>query len=133
MNSLRSTEQVVVSQTGQQVRDAMKNASKRTVAGVTLTYEGSIPVLTISSKSAKEAGHAQGYLLAEPINLVIQTITSAILSTFSLPVAWAEASKLLDDELLDSVWAKIPANSQQELDGMIDGFNKRLKRGCLQG
>ncbi len=105
--------------------------------GGNLSYQGTTPILTLTAKTAEQAGFAHGYLLGDTINQVIQAVTSGILASVELP-AGLEANRsmmsaFIDQQKISQLWDQIPKNSQQEIDGVVKGFNKRLKEGAFEG
>lgn len=137
MNSLRSTTSVEASPRSEQVAAAMKRASTVVCPGAQLSYHGHIPLLTITAATPKEAGYAQGYLLAEPIYQLIDAVTSDIIASIQLPKAveptWKSVSKMLSQAQIDKLWNQIPEVYQNEIDGVVEGYNKRLEEGAFTG
>lgn len=137
MHSLRSSKAVDVVPTNEAVAKAMKEATKIKCAGGSLSYQGSIPHLKITAKTAEEAGYAHGYILAEPIFRVIETVTTQILASIELPMGItidrSTLTKMLNKKVMDGLWKQIPAEYQKELDGIVSGYNKRLEEGAFKG
>ncbi len=145
MNTLRAVsseskvliDPVVQSSRSASVTKAMKVASTLTCVGGNLSYEGKTPVLTLTAESPEAAGYAHGYLLADTINQLIRAVTSDILSTVELPFGmkpdWSTLSTFLDQHKLTQLWNQIPKGYQKEIDGVINGFNKRLEEGAFEG
>lgn len=101
--------------------------------GVSLTYEGNLPVLTIPQwVSAKDAGYARGFLMADQIeqliawnNLVFFTIPSIIPSRLipSLPQKITDfINQILKMQL-------IPENYLEEMRGLVEGYNEKKIMG----
>lgn len=86
--------------------------------GVTLSYEGDLPVLTISNKvSAHDAGYARGYLTAPQIKGMLEINNFAFFTLKGLPKNVPF--------LIEEMKKVIPKDYLSELEGLVEGYNKR--------
>ncbi len=85
-----------------------------------LYYEGDLPVLKIRADTSYDAGHDHGYLAAHQITRVI-----ARMNVLSFLGYISTDKKILKQ--LEEVKKSIPKQYMQELQGLVDGVNKRLK------
>jgi len=89
-----------------------------------LYYKGDIPIFSIKTQDPYKAGHCQGYMLASQINQ-LRNIWSLAIQTLPEFLFVHTSPKALEiPNIIKEVKKKLPQKYIQEMQGVVDGFNK---------
>ena len=91
-----------------------------------IAYEGDLPVLTLKKKEDcntdyhHDVGYDQGYLMAEPMQKLLHKWLDSL---FWVAIPNPKSTPLLIDQLKQ----QIPRDYLREIEGMAEGFNKKME------